>query len=280
MEGIPIAALREMQALRRLSHPNIVRLLEVVVVLKGEVGASPGIYLVLDYMAHDLGGLLKRGVCFQPPHIMCLAKQMLDGLHYLHTRRLLNRDLKPANMLVSSQGQLRLADFGLARWLTAQADEPLTLPVCTRWYRPPEVLLGSSAYGFPVDLWSAGCILAEMFLRRPLFQGGRDGCSDADNDLDQYLCLTRLCGAPSAAAWPDSEALTGYKFVRPKPEAAHPRCLVKTLTQRIEQSPGAALGIDLIDKLLQLDPAQRLSADAALDHDFFWSEPEPCQPSE
>lgn len=162
-EGMPITAIREIHILRQLEHENIVKLVEVVVSNpKGEDAGD--IFMVFEYMAHDLTGLLenmgdRRLTCSEVKLIM---KQLLTGLHYCHSHGVLHRDLKPANLLISADGILKLADYGLARILSANQRRGYTNRVITLWYRPPELLLGATKYHTEIDVWSVGCIFAEI----------------------------------------------------------------------------------------------------------------------
>ncbi|VEL18243.1 unnamed protein product, partial [Protopolystoma xenopodis] len=206
-EGFPITAVREIKILRQLRHPNIVNLCEIVTDkddptdFKKDKGAF---FLVFDYMDHDLYGLLESGlVTFSELHIGSFMKQLMLGLNYCHNNSFLHRDIKCSNILINNKGQLKLADFGLARlYASGDKERPYTNKVITLWYRPPELLLGEEKYGPSVDIWSCGCILGEMFSGRPMFQ--------ANEELDQLEAIFRVCGYPDSEAWPRVEALPLY----------------------------------------------------------------------
>ncbi|KAG1347873.1 hypothetical protein COCNU_06G017020 [Cocos nucifera] len=158
---------REIQILRRLNHPNVVK-------LEGLITSrlSSSIYLVFDYMEHDLAGLLSSpDIKFSEPQIKCYMQQLLSGLEHCHSHGIMHRDIKCANLLINNEGILKIADFGLANFFSAGQKQPLTSRVVTLWYRPPELLLGSTDYEASVDLWSVGCVFAEVFLGKPIFQG-------------------------------------------------------------------------------------------------------------
>ncbi|XP_032339889.1 cyclin-dependent kinase 6 isoform X1 [Camelus ferus] len=188
-EGMPLSTIREVAVLRHLEtfeHPNVVRLFDVCTVSRTD--RETKLTLVFEHVDQDLTTYLDKvpepGVPTET--IKDMMFQLLRGLDFLHSHRVVHRDLKPQNILVTSSGQIKLADFGLARIYSFQM--ALTSVVVTLWYRAPEVLLQSS-YATPVDLWSVGCIFAEMFRRKPLFRGS----SDVDQ-LGKILdCCCRQC---------------------------------------------------------------------------------------
>ncbi|RWW57611.1 hypothetical protein BHE74_00035583 [Ensete ventricosum] len=158
---------REIQILRKLDHPNIIKL-EGVITSR----LSCSIYLVFEYMEHDLAGLSScPGIKFSEAQIKCYMHQLLSGLDQCHSRGIVHRDIKCANLLVNNEGTLKIADFGLANILNPEEKQPLTSRVVTLWYRPPELLLGSTDYDASVDLWSVGCVFAELFLGKPILPG-------------------------------------------------------------------------------------------------------------
>ena len=192
--GVPAFAVREASVLLRFDHPNIVRLLEV------HVGRGD-IQMVFELHLADL-----RMVLNQNPEAMSMEQvrqysaNILDGLYACHTHQLLHRDIKPQNILVSAEGILKIADFGLAR---VSNHQPLTLEVVTLWYRSPELLLGATRYGFEVDCWSAGCVIAEMSTGRPLFPG--------DSQVNTLFQIFQLLGTPSSTNWPQGTQLRHFK---------------------------------------------------------------------
>ncbi|VAI57755.1 unnamed protein product [Triticum turgidum subsp. durum] len=158
---------REIHILRRLDHPNVIKL-EGIVTSR----LSHSLYLVFEYMEHDLAGLAATpGLRFTEPQVKCFMRQILAGLHYCHGRGVLHRDIKGSNLLIDDKGVLKIADFGLATFFDPAKTQHLTSRVVTLWYRPPELLLGATEYGVAVDLWSTGCILAELLAGKPIMPG-------------------------------------------------------------------------------------------------------------
>ena len=161
-EGFPITAVREIKILRQLNHENIVNLKEIVtdkedaLEFKRDKGAF---YLVFEYMDHDLTGILSQTqFSFTDAHLKSLCRQMLAGLAYLHHKGVIHRDIKGSNILINNRGELKLGDFGLARFYQKRRRSDYTNRVITLWYRPPELLFGTTVYGPEVDMWSAGYV--------------------------------------------------------------------------------------------------------------------------
>ncbi|XP_069770055.1 cyclin-dependent kinase 6 isoform X2 [Narcine bancroftii] len=205
--------------------------------------------LVFEHVDQDLTTYLEKapepGV--PPETIKDMMFQLLQGLDFLHSHRVVHRDLKPQNILVTSSGQIKLADFGLARIYSFQM--ALTSVVVTLWYRAPEVLLQSS-YATPVDLWSVGCIFAEMFRRRVLFRG--------NSDVDQLGKIFDVLGLPSEDDWPTDVALPKNAFSTRSPQP------IQDLVPEINEP-----GKDLLLKFLTFNPEKRISAFNALSHQYF-----------
>ncbi|GFP86397.1 probable serine/threonine-protein kinase at1g54610 [Phtheirospermum japonicum] len=180
---------REIHILRKLDHPNIIKL-EGLVTSR----ASCSLYLVFEYMEHDLTGLASLpGVKFTEPQVKCYMQQLLRGLDHCHSNGVLHRDIKGSNLLIDNHGVLKIADFGLASYFDNNQKVPLTSRVVTLWYRPPELLLGATQYGVAVDLWSAGCILGELYAGKPIMPGR--------TEVEQLHKIFKLCGSPSEDYW-------------------------------------------------------------------------------
>jgi cyclin-dependent kinase 12/13 len=159
------------------------------------------VYLVFEYMEHDLHGILDKSPDFTVPQIKCLMKQLLLGIKYLHEENIMHRDIKGANLLLNNDGVLKLADFGLSR-RTYTNPTHFTNRVCTLWYRPPELLLGTINYGPSIDIWSIGCFFSELLSNKPLFP--------TDNEQKQISLIFDKCGFPTEDTWPGVSALPNY----------------------------------------------------------------------
>jgi len=263
-EGFPITAIREIKILKELDHDNVVKLKEIVTSKATDYNRGKGsIYMVFEYMDHDLTGLMDSGLkWFSQAQIKCYMKQLLEGLHYCHKNNVLHRDIKGSNLLINNKGQLKLADFGLARPFNEQASN-YTNRVITLWYRPPELLLGAVNYGPAIDMWSVGCILAELLAKKPIFPGR--------SEIDQLELTYKLCGTPNEENWPNAAKLAWWETFKPQ------KVYKRRIREAFKDFPPEAL--DLVDRLLTLDPNKRISASEALDSDYFWTEPFPPDPS-
>ena len=199
-EGFPITAMREIKLLKQLDHPNIVNLVEIVT--SSDDTGQEQVYLVFDYADHDLQGVLEKGVELEKSHFKCLIKQLIEGLAYLHRQGIMHRDIKGGNLLLTKDGILKIADFGLAREFIKVNNNNFTVKVVTRWYRAPELLLNQHRYTQSIDVWSIGCFVAEMFLGKPLFPGR--------SDLEQLPVIFDKMGIPDDTAWPGVKTMKGF----------------------------------------------------------------------
>ncbi|EQC26253.1 CMGC/CDK protein kinase [Saprolegnia diclina VS20] len=245
-EGIPSTAIREISLLKELQHANIVRLYNIV-------HTERKLTLVFEYLDQDLKKYLD--VCekgLEKPILKSFLFQLLRGIAYCHQHRVLHRDLKPQNLLINREGELKLADFGLARAFGIPV-RSYTHEVVTLWYRSPDVLMGSRKYSTPVDIWSIGCIFAEMANGGPLFAGTSEG--------DQLDRIFRLLGTPTVDIYPGMVDLPEYKpdfaMYPPPDNLAH---LVPSLDPA---------GLDLLEQMLRYDPAKRITAADAMKHAYF-----------
>ncbi|EOA34970.1 hypothetical protein CARUB_v10020055mg [Capsella rubella] len=250
---------REILVLRRLDHPNVVK-------LEGLVTSrmSCSLYLVFQYMDHDLAGLASSPVVkFAEPEVKCLMRQLISGLEHCHSRGVLHRDIKGSNLLIDDGGVLKIADFGLATIFDPNHKRPMTSRVVTLWYRAPELLLGATDYGVGIDLWSAGCILAELLAGRPIMPGR--------TEVEQLHKIYKLCGSPSEDYWKKGKFTHGAIY---KPREPYKRSIRDTF----KDFPPSSL--PLIDTLLSIEPEDRQTATAALKSEFFTSDPLACEPAD
>ncbi|KAJ4950367.1 hypothetical protein NE237_027199 [Protea cynaroides] len=246
-EGVPSTAIREISLLKEMQHGNIVRLQDVV-------HSEKRLYLVFEYLDLDLKKHMDSCPEFgkDPRLIKTFLYQILRGIAYCHSHRVLHRDLKPQNLLIDRRtNALKLADFGLARAFGIPV-RTFTHEVVTLWYRAPEILLGSRHYSTPVDVWSVGCIFAEMVNQRPLFPG--------DSEIDELFKIFRLLSTPNEETWPGVTSLPDFKTAFPKWPAKD----LATVVPDLEPA-----GVDLLSKMLCLDPSKRITARNALEHEYF-----------
>ncbi|KAK4257217.1 hypothetical protein QN277_006833 [Acacia crassicarpa] len=249
---------REIMILRRLDHPNIIKL-EGLITSK----LSSSIYLVFEYMEHDITGLLSSpNIKFSESQIKCYMKQLLSGLDHCHSRGVMHRDIKGSNLLVNNEGILKVADFGLAKFSVSGNKQPLTSRVVTLWYRPPELLLGSTDYGPSVDLWSVGCVFAELLFRKPILQGR--------TEVEQLHKIFKLCGSPPDEYWKKTKLPHATLF---KPQQTYNSCLQETLKDFHITT------VNLLQTLLSIESYKRGTASSALSSEYFKTKPYACDSS-
>lgn len=259
-DGFPVTAIREIKLLQSLNHDNIVKLQEVMV-------EKNDCFMVFEYLSHDLTGLLNHPT-FKLDHAQKkdLAKQLFEGLDYLHRRGVLHRDIKAANILVSNTGQLKLADFGLARFYAKRGKLDYTNRVITIWYRSPELLLGETQYGPAVDIWSAACVLVEIFTKHAIFPG--DG-----GEINQLDKIYNVLGTPTRKEWPGIVDMQWFELLRPTERKA------STFAEKYKERVTPA-AFELLSAMFLFDPAARPSASDVLEHPYFTAEePEPNRAS-
>ncbi|CAI9740146.1 cyclin-dependent kinase 1-like [Octopus vulgaris] len=249
-EGIPSTAIREISFLREMVHDNIVSL-EDVLMQEGKL------YLVFEYLSMDLKKYMDSipsGKYMDTKLVKSYLHQILQGILYCHQRRLLHRDLKPQNLLIDTSGTIKLADFGLARAFGIPC-RAYTHEVVTLWYRAPEILLGYQRYSTALDIWSIGCIFAEMVTKRPLFNG--------DSEIDQLFRIFRTLSTPNEESWPGVTNFPDYK-------ASFPQWKVNNLETSLKTDVAMeSAGLDLLQKMLTYDPHKRVAAKTAINHSYF-----------
>lgn len=244
-EGIPATAIREISYLKELKHPNIVALIDVETTAKK-------LKLVFEFLEYDLKKYMTKYGKIPADDVKSFAYQTLCGIAHCHAHRHLHRDLKPQNLLINESKELKLADFGLARAF-GNTTRAYSNEVVTLWYRPPDVLLGSQQYNTSIDVWSAGCIIAEMVTGKPLFPGR--------SNVDELICIFKILGTPNEKTW---------QGVTELPEWANtefPEC--KSTPMREICITLEPAGHDLLNKMLEMNPITRISAVEALAHPYF-----------
>ncbi|RHZ07368.1 hypothetical protein DYB31_000364 [Aphanomyces astaci] len=251
--------LRELCLLRQLKHPHVIRLWDVL--RPTRCLEMEDIYLVTDLMETDLHRVIHSTQTLSDQHVGYFMLQMFRALKYLHSANIFHRDLKPSNILLTTQCELKICDLGLARSLdvVAPVHANLTEYVVTRWYRAPEVLLDGSRYGASIDMWSAGCIMvcnAEMLGRKPLFPGS--------STVNQLGKIFNVLGTPSSAYIDRLLKPAAQRWV--EKQTYRPALAFSELYPQTN-----VLAIDLLAKLLTLDPQSRLTADQALAHPYITS---------
>jgi len=318
-QGFPTSSLREIFALQSLRHPNILRIVDVVTkfgsgrysTVSRPLGPMEDhVYIVMEYLEHDLSTVLaalKQPLTLR--EIKCLLKQLLEGVSELHSHNFVHRDLKTSNLLLNDEGILKIADLGSAR-LGSQRHRYLrgsgygkvssssasenainpryTTPVVTLWYRPPELFFGAVSHTTAIDMWSVGCIFAELILGKPLFS--------AEGELAMISAIFNLCGHPTMATWSGFFELPQAALWRPSKQqqqqpsaqvdSSDPLATVRANIRKMFPShsyTGAGylteVGVDLLAKMLSINPETRISASEALSHPFFSELPLPGAPS-
>uniref|UniRef100_H3G9A3 Cyclin-dependent kinase 2 homolog n=1 Tax=Phytophthora ramorum TaxID=164328 RepID=H3G9A3_PHYRM len=251
-DGIPSTALREISACTSNTSYYSVCRRGILLDCLQEDGK---LFLVFEFMDKDLKRHMEHKLGkLEPAQIKSFLYQLLKGLAFSHSRGIMHRDLKPQNLLVNATGELKIADFGLARAFSLPIKK-YTHEVVTLWYRAPEILLGQEVYSPPVDIWSVGVIFAEMVSKKPLFPG--------DSEIDQlYRIFRRLAafGTPNESTWPGVTKLRDYAPTFPKWRKKDMRELFPQLDEA---------GLNLLESMLHYDPSARISAKVALRHPYF-----------
>jgi cyclin-dependent kinase len=251
-EGIPSTAIREISLLKECKNKNIIHLIDVI-------HTKSKLTLIFEYCETDLKRIMdeKREEKLPLKTIKEYFYQIIKGLNYLHKKKIIHRDLKPQNLLINSENKIKICDFGLARGYGVPV-KTYTNEVVTLWYRPPDILLGNKIYDISCDIWSAGCIFAEMLLGHPLFSG--------KNESEQCEQIFHLIGTPDedtfnwlkeSPEW--NTGINGDGFTK-----VTRKNFLTTFNQVDDQ-----LAIDILDKILVFDPEQRICTDDLLKHPFF-----------
>ncbi|KVI02456.1 Protein kinase, ATP binding site-containing protein, partial [Cynara cardunculus var. scolymus] len=238
---------REIKILRRLDHPNVMKLEGIIT-----------------------------------SRLSCSIYLLLKGIEHCHSRGVIHRDIKSSNILINNEGVLKIADFGLANFFNSRSKQPLTSRVVTLWYRPPELLLGSTNYGPYVDMWSVGCVFAELFVGRPILKGRTEvrtfrmpivyleRMHSKRHLVEQLHKIFKLCGTPPDEYWTKSKLPLAAMF---RPQFTY----ASTLRERCKELPRTV--VDLIDTLISVEPEKRATAKSALQAEYFYTRPYACDPA-
>lgn len=247
MHGINISALRELKCLREIQHANVIALVDAY-------AADGALHMVLELCIGDLNDIIRdKKILLSPSDVKRYVKMTLQGVEHMHSHFILHRDMKPENLLIGADKQIKIADFGLAVY--AGTPRPLTAAVVTSWYRCPELFFGAKHYSYAIDMWSVGCIFAELIIRSPLFE------TTSESTIEHLKKIFNLLGTPSDETWKDAKLLPNYV------EFEHRDPLDITDLLKFQQ-PEAK---DLLLGMLSLNPLNRISAKESLKHPYFTS---------
>ena len=256
-EGFPITALREIMLMKKCHHENILEILEIVTSkIYSKNTKKEDVYLVFEYMEHDLSGLSLAKYKFDLPQIKYIMYHLLKGVQYLHKNNIIHRDIKCANILINNNGKIKLGDFGLARNIIPNHTKKYTYKVVTLWFRAPELLLGETLYSYAIDIWSCGCVLGELLTGVCPFQ--------AKEEIGLFEKICEKLGTPNELIWPGVTKLPLWNKLCPKTNFPNSFKEHYKNYNIIDDTI-----MDLFSKMLQLDPKKRITIDEALKHPFF-----------
>ncbi|KAI4838838.1 MO15-related protein kinase [Plasmodium brasilianum] len=267
--GINFVLLREIKIMKEIKHKNIMTALDLYC-------EKDYINLVMEIMDYDLAKIINRKILLTDSQKKCILLQILNGLNVLHKYYFMHRDLCPANIFINKKGEVKIADFGLSSkyGFDMYSDKlskdnkynkktlNFTSKVVTLWYRAPELLMGSSKYNSSIDMWSLGCIFAELLLQKALFPG--------ENEIDQLGKIFFLLGTPNESNWPEAVYLPLYTDFTKSSKKDFKNIF------RVEDDDC----IDLLMSLLKLNSHERITAEDALKHKYFFNDPLPCDISQ
>ena len=258
-DGLSMDAIREVKYLQELSHPNIIALHAVF------SSKNQNLNLVLEYLPlGDLEMLIKdsEGIRYGTAEVKAWMGMLGRAVWFCHENFVLHRDIKPNNLLIAADGEVKLADFGLARSFS-DPYRPMTYQVITRWYRPPELLFGARFYSGAVDVWSMGAVFAELILRSPFVAG--------NTDVHQLELICTTMGTPTEENWPGVSKLEGYlKYDKATTIPVRGKDFYLSTFGTV-----GAVGVDLLMSMLALDPRKRCTARQVLGHKWWLSDPQP-----
>jgi mitogen-activated protein kinase 15 len=243
---------REVMLLQELNgHDNIIRLLNVI-----NAQNDIDLYLIFEFMESDLYNVIRAGI-LKDVHKRYIVHQILKALKFIHSADIIHRDLKPSNIFINSDCHIKIGDFGLARTLSGnnRYQAIITDYVATRWYRAPEMIMNSSKYTKPIDMWSVGCILAELITGRPLFPG--------KSTKDMLKCVLEVTGIPDMKDFEDIRSKYDIQFGE---EVFPDKISKKSLKSILAGAPPDA--IDMVSRLLLFHPDKRLTVEQALEHQY------------
>ncbi|KAF2433317.1 Pkinase-domain-containing protein [Tothia fuscella] len=259
-EGLSMDSIREIKFLQELSHPNIIALHSVF------SSKDQNINLVIEFMPHgDLEMVIKDHdhVAYGLADVKAWMGMLGRATWFCHENFVLHRDIKPSNVLIAADGQLKLSDFGLARSF-ADPYQPMTHLVITNWYRPPELFYKAKYYSGVVDVWSCGCVLAQLVLRSAYIHG--------ETDMQVLDAIVQALGQPTEENWPGVSKLENYVMMKPPTRPLTSKAEMMNLFGTL-----GPVGVDLLMAMLALDPRKRLTSKQVLEHEFFKIAPRPTK---